>query len=312
MRLYIYITILISLVISQEEIAPTLNGEQLFDYIQDNYTTTNVESYNSARDILYENIENVNGYVNCIYTDFSVQLNGSDPSTHLYENGMNCEHLWPQSLGASGSPMKSDMHHLRPCKSNVNSVRGNKPFNEIDDWSTDSWYWLTYASQNIPTNNINEYSESNSSFFEPREEVKGDIARAMFYFYTIYQNVADDSFFNTQKQILYQWHNDDPVTDQEITRTWNIANYQNNIPNPFIIDDSLIYRIFFYEEEENNNIGDITQDGIVNIVDIIFMVNFILELQALNSEQLDMADANSDGIINIIDILTIINIILEN
>ena len=312
MRLYIYITILISLVISQEEIAPTLNGEQLFEYIQDNYTTTNVESYNSARDILYENIENVNGYVNCIYTDFSVQLNGSDPSTHLYENGMNCEHLWPQSLGASGSPMKSDMHHLRPCKSNVNSVRGNKPFNEIDDWSTDSWYWLTYASQNIPTNNINEYSESNSSFFEPREEVKGDIARAMFYFYTIYQNVADDSFFNTQKQILYQWHNDDPVTDQEITRTWNIANYQNNIPNPFIIDDSLIYRIFFYEEEENNNIGDITQDGIVNIVDIIFMVNFILELQALNSEQLDMADANSDGIINIIDILTIINIILEN
>ena len=312
MRLYIYITILISLVISQEEIAPTLNGEQLFEYIQDNYTTTNVESYNSARDILYENIENVNGYVNCIYTDFSVQLNGSDPSTHLYENGMNCEHLWPQSLGASGSPMKSDMHHLRPCKSNVNSVRGNKPFNEIDDWSTDSWYWLTYASQNIPTNNINEYSESNSSFFEPREEVKGDIARAMFYFYTIYQNVADDSFFNTQKQILYQWHNDDPVTDQEITRTWNIANYQNNIPNPFIIDDSLIYRIFFYEEEENNNIGDITQDGIVNIVDIIFMVNFILELQALNSEQLDMADANSDGIINIIDILMVINIILEN
>ena len=312
MRLYIYITILISLVISQEEIAPTLNGEQLFEYIQDNYTTTNVESYNSARDILYENIENVNGYVNCIYTDFSVQLNGSDPSTHLYENGMNCEHLWPQSLGASGSPMKSDMHHLRPCKSNVNSVRGNKPFNEIDDWSTDSWYWLTYSSQNIPTNNINEYSESNSSFFEPREEVKGDIARAMFYFYTIYQNVADDSFFNTQKQILYQWHNDDSVTNQEIARTWNIANYQNNIPNPFIIDDSLIYRTFFYEEEENNNIGDITQDGIINIVDIILMVNFILELQALNSEQLDVADANMDGIVNIIDILMVINIILEN
>ena len=312
MRLYIYITILISFIISQEEIAPTLNGEQLFNYIQNNYTTTNVESYNSARDILYENIENVNGYVNCIYTDFSVQLNGSDPSTHLYENGMNCEHLWPQSLGASGSPMKSDMHHLRPCKSNVNSVRGNKPFNEIDDWSTDSWYWLTYSSQNIPTNNINEYSESNSSFFEPREDAKGDIARAMFYFYTIYQDVADDLFFNTQKEILYQWHNDDPVTNQEITRTWNIANYQNNIPNPFIIDDSLIYRTFFYEETNDNNIGDITQDGIINIVDIILMVNFILELQALNSEQLDVADANMDGIVNIIDILMVINIILEN
>ena len=80
---------------------------------------------------MYSEIDNTNGYVKCVYTDYSVQLNNSDPSTHLYENGINCEHLWPQSLGASSSPMKSDMHHLRPCMDNVNSARGNKPFVSI-------------------------------------------------------------------------------------------------------------------------------------------------------------------------------------
>ena len=207
--------------------------------------------------------------------------------------------------------MKSDMHHLRPCKDNVNSTRGNKPYDEINDFLTDTWFWLTYESSSVPTNNINEYSENSSTVFEPREEVKGDIARAIFYFYTIYQNVADDNFFNLQKDILYQWHNEDPANNLEINRTWNIANYQNNIPNPFIIDNSLIYRIYFYEED-NSNLGDVTQDGTINIVDVILMINFILELQTLSDDQLELADVNMDTIINIIDILIVMDIILNN
>ena len=311
MILYIYILLFSALAFSQEEIAPGLHSEELFNYIQNNYTTSHVESYDPARDILYREIDNNNGYVFCIYTDFSVQLNESDPSTHLYENGMDCEHLWPQSMYEGTSPMKSDMHHLRPCKSNVNGSRGNKPFNNINDSNTDTWFWLNIASNNIPTNNINNYSESSSNAFEPHENVKGDIARAMFYFYTIYENVADVNFFNLQKEILYQWHNEDPPNSTEINRTWNIAYYQNNIPNPFIIDNSLIYRMYFYEEEVDN-LGDITQDGVINVVDVILMVNFILELQTLSEEQLQIADVNMDTIINIVDILIVMNIILEN
>ena len=71
----------------------------------------------------------------------------------------------------------------------------------------------------------------------------------MFYFYTIYQNVADDNFFELQKEILYQWHIQDEITEDEIERTWAIASYQNNIPNPFILDSSLIYRCYFYNPE---------------------------------------------------------------
>ena len=69
--------------------------------------------------------------------------------------------------------------------------------------------------------------------------------------------------------------------------------------------------IYFYEED-NSNLGDVTQDGTINIVDVILMINFILELQTLSDDQLELADVNMDTIINIIDILIVMDIILNN
>ena len=287
--------------------------DDLLTYLKNNYTTNNVLSYNSARDVLYGDIEAElnNGQVFCIYTDYSINLpNGVDPSSYLYDNGMDCEHLWPQSMGASSSPMKSDMHHLRPCRSNFNSSRGNKPYNEINDNATNTWYWLNIQSSNIPSSNINEYSETNSSYFEPREESKGDVARSIFYFYTIYENVANDNFFNTQKDVLYQWHIQDPPTNIEIDRTWAIAAYQNNIPNPFIIDHSLIERAYFYTEPEYN-LGDLNLDALINVVDVVLLVNYILGIDTLSNDSIQLADLDSNELINIVDVVTLINIILN-
>ena len=42
------------------------------------------------------------------------------------------------------------------------------------------------------------------------------------------------------------------------------------------------------------------------------MINFILELQTLSDDQLELADVNMDTIINIIDILIVKDIILNN
>ena len=287
--------------------------DDLLTYLKNNYTTTNVLSYNAARDILYGDVEAElnDGQVFCIYTNYSINLpNGVDPSSYLYDNGMDCEHLWPQSMGASSSPMKSDMHHLRPCRSNVNSSRGNKPYNEINDNATNTWYWLNIQSSNIPSSNINEYSETNSSYFEPREESKGDVARSIFYFYTIYENVANDNFFNTQKDVLYQWHIQDPPTNIEIDRTWAIAAYQNNIPNPFIIDHSLIERAYFYTEPEYN-LGDLNLDALINVVDVVLLVNYILGIDTLSNDSIQLADLDSNELINIVDVVTLINIILN-
>ena len=306
---FIYILIFFTFLFCQEQIGVGLYQNELISYLQINYTSNQFLSYDDARDVLYSEIDVNNNNVYCVYTNYSVQINNSvDPSTHMYNNGINCEHLWPQSLGANSYPMQNDLHHLRPCKENVNSSRGNKPFNDILDFQTNTWFWLEYSTNNIPQSNINEYSESGTAAFEAREDVKGDIARSIFYFYTIYTSAADETFFNTQKEILYEWHNNDPATDQEINRTWDIASYQNNIPNPFVLDNTLIFRSYFYENLDIL-VGDVTGDGVLNIVDIVLIVNFILETQDLNTEQETIADANMDGFINIVDIIYLVNLI---
>ena len=125
-KYFIYILIFFTPLFSQEIIGEGLNGEDLINYLQNNYKTNSVLSYNNARDILYSEIDIASdNKVSCIYTNYYVILpDNVDPSTYLYENGMNCEHIWPQSMyeTITNNNMKSDMHDLRPCKENVNSL----------------------------------------------------------------------------------------------------------------------------------------------------------------------------------------------
>ena len=64
-------------------------------------------------------------------------------------------------------------------------ARADFPFAEIPDNETDTWYYLTLTLNTIPSSNIDLYSERRNGFFEPREDHKGNVARAMFYFYTM-------------------------------------------------------------------------------------------------------------------------------
>ena len=297
-----------SLMFGRDTIGEGLYEDELINYLRDNYKTSYTLNYDDARDAMYSDYDNISGVVSGVYTNFSVNnVPYNDPRPTVHNGGLNCEHVWPQSMYSGTSPMKSDLHHLRPAKSNVNSSRGNKPYNEIADSETDNWYWLNYSNSSIPSSNINEYSESKSGNFEPREDRKGDVARAIFYFYTIYNNVADEDFFNTQKDVLYEWHNQDPVTDSEINRTWQIASYQNNIPNPFIVDESLIYRAYFF----NTQLGDANLDSIVNVVDVVLLVSYIFGESDLSEEQFSNADIDNNSIINVSDIIALIDIILS-
>ena len=58
--------------------------------------------------------------------------------------------------------------------------------------------------------------------------------------------------------------------------------------------------------------GDVNQDGIVNIQDLVLLVNFVLEIDTPNNQQFDAADINEDGILNILDIISTVNIILDS
>ena len=83
------------------------------------------------------------------------------------------------------------MHNLFPSRVKTNNDRGNRPFGESPDASTTRWYLLNTELTNVPSSMIDKYSELGSAGqFEPREEVKGDIARAMMYTYTIYRDLV--------------------------------------------------------------------------------------------------------------------------
>ncbi|SVE04912.1 uncharacterized protein METZ01_LOCUS457766, partial [marine metagenome] len=169
---------------------------------------------------------------------------------------------------------------------------------------TTTWYWQDSQTSSMPSSNIDEYSENHGSYFEPREDQKGDIARTVFYFYTMYSDMADVGFFEEQKEILKTWHEQDPASEEETNRTWAIAGYQQNKPNPFILDATLIERAYFYD---GFILGDMNGDGELNILDVVALVNIIIS----SSETNPVGDMNGDGNLNILDVVILANIILS-
>ena len=67
-------------------------------------------------------------------------------------------------------------------------LRSNKPFGEVND-SQAQWYGVNGNSYNQPSNSAN-WSEGTGNLWEPRESKKGDVARAVFYYYTMYPDEA--------------------------------------------------------------------------------------------------------------------------
>jgi hypothetical protein len=247
------------------------NATTLSDYLlclQTNYTPSQTLGYSYARDILYSSIDvdPSTQELTGIYTGFTVIMDYStdpDPSIHAFNLGMNTEHVFPQSMGAGDEPGRSDMFNIFPSRVEANSSRSNCPFNEVVDSDTELWYYLDQVINTIPTLNIDLYAEKDNDAsnpllgvtqqcsFEPRESKKGDVARAVFYYYSIYNatnintyiSYVNEDFFNAQKTILLQWHIEDPVDQAEIDRNNAIQTYQGN-SNPFIIDASLPQRMF--------------------------------------------------------------------
>lgn len=230
----------------QEYIAPNLTGENLLQYIFQEYSVSNPLGYNGARDQMYSSIDKVNGQIIGVYTGYTITSNNR---TDAFNKGINTEHVWPQGLFDKNEPMRGDIHHIFPTRIEANSARSNYPFDEIPDNQTDKWFYLSNESNGIPSSNIDLYSElDNGRAFEPREDFKGNVARAIFYFWSVYQNravVKDDvSFFNGMKDVLYDWHKHDPVDEMEWNRSLGAEQVQGN-KNPFVHDSTLVDRVYF-------------------------------------------------------------------
>ncbi|MEE9438579.1 MAG: endonuclease [Saprospiraceae bacterium] len=247
MKLYfsIFLTFLycnINAQFDHESVFNDLEGENLRSALVNTYKTNSVLSYSQARDTFFSKIDAIDNKLECVYTGYTITLDPSqDPTVFAFGLGINTEHTYPRSKGALENTLAySDMHHLFPTRANVNSHRGSLPFQNIIDSQTDKWFLNANIVTSIPNNNIDGYSEIlTGEGFEPREKHKGDVARAYFYFYTMYQSQADQTapnFFGLQVNTLCEWMYQDPVDEKEWNRNKKIAAYQGGYKNPFILD----------------------------------------------------------------------------
>ena len=199
--------------------------------------------YARARDVLYAHEQDTRGALCGLYTDYCVTLTAGDPSATAMGLGINAEHVWPQSMGARDEPLKSDLHHLFPARAQVNSSRSNLPYGEVPDDQAEAWYALDASQSRPPRFDADAWSERGAGRFEPRESVKGDVARAVFYVAAVYPERADPVFLQTMRADLLAWNRADPPDDAERARSAWVATLQGT-ENPFVVDPSLADRIW--------------------------------------------------------------------
>lgn len=215
-----------------------LRLNQIIDnHIEFPYTSSETDVW----DILKETDKDPNNPNNVILIYSGVSMDGDDRFNPFNTNGWIREHVWAKSRGDFGTDIGpgTDVHALRPLDIVTNVNRNNRAFNSCTDCEIVEDQW---GNDTGSKRDINEYS------FEPRDAVKGDVARMLFYMAVRYEGLdgyvdleltetvlplGDNTPFLGVQSTLLQWHRDDPVDDFERNRNNVIYSYQQN-RNPFI------------------------------------------------------------------------------
>jgi len=237
--------------------------------IIDNHTEL---SYGDLWDVLPESDEDPNNSNNfiLIYTGRSI------PKTSEYPD-WNREHVWAKSHGDFGTtaPAGTDAHHIRPADVSVNSDRGSLDFD----------------------NGGTQHSEATGCYYdsdswEPRNAVKGDVARMMFYMAVRYE--GDDTSYDLELvdytgtsgpvfgklSTLLNWNTQDPPDDFERHKNEIVYGYQGN-RNPFIDHPEWVNCIW-----ANDCSSDINNSDTYTTLNIMIYpnpVNDIFKIKSTNS-----------------------------
>lgn len=228
--------------------------------------------YGTIKNVIRQADEDPNdsGNVILMYTGNSIGKFdfASDPSNPQNFDFWNREHVWAKSHGDFGPDgnygergANTDAHHLRPVDMTVNSSRSNKDFDN--------------GGSVVMNGSVETECYADGDSFEPRDEVKGDVARMIFYMATRYEgeeNLDGDpepdlevvegvnTFPNPEMgrlSTLLEWHNNDPVDDWERNRNDVIYLWQGN-RNPFIDYPEFVNIIWDNAAAASIHISDVT------------------------------------------------------
>jgi predicted extracellular nuclease/endonuclease I len=214
-----------------------------------------------------------------LYSGKSIPKNQNASGQFANEDDFwNREHVWPNSHGFADDGDRnqppeleafSDVHHLRPTDRSINNSRGNLDFDESDGPLAEA-----------PANSVDGDS------FEPRDEVKGDVARMMLYMDTRYEGITDntpnlvlvDELTNSGDPrlgklcTLLAWHANDPVSEFEQNRNNVLYEYQGN-RNPYVDHPEWVELIYTADACSDDDGGGDDGDGDTGGVSTLVFIN---------------------------------------
>ena len=82
----------------------------------------------------------------------------------------------------------------------------------------------------------------------------------------------------------------------------------NNMDFEFEYTSEFLYDIVCSGPQ--TEIGDINEDTLINILDVIILVNFALNISEPSENQLIVSDLNEDDVLNVLDVIILVNMIL--
>lgn len=161
-------------------------------------------------------------------TPKSNKASGSNQANNDY---WNREHVWPQSFGLKQTKARRDIHNIVPADRSVNTSRSNKFFDVGGIAHDECLACLT-----------------DRDSWEPPDEVKGDVARILFYMDVRYEGRDDSGAVDlrldwTDADVLFKWHCLDPVSSQEKHKNDIAYAFQGN-RNPFIDNPEWVKIVF--------------------------------------------------------------------
>jgi hypothetical protein len=166
-------------------------------------------------------------FVQCVYSgERKIVETPFDWTKAGYSREHTFPHSWMSSHPADNPPLPeySDLHNLYPTNlEQANTIRNNFPLGEVT-----GKVLYTYLEGKLGYDGL-------QIVYEPRDEHKGNAARAMMYMSIAYNNQNNNwSFPSVQSQaIIKKWHFQDLPDNYEIARQEYIYFLQGN-RNPFI------------------------------------------------------------------------------
>lgn len=214
-----------------------LTGDELLYGLRTLISTNTYSNYSGAKVFLFQDLDNDNGQVTCIYTGEVYNID----SNYSGQTSPNTEHTYAQSwFSPATNVKKSDLHHLFVCTMNVNSSRGNLPFGNVASTASSNVYY-----SHTPLQSYRGYDNWQLMVFQVNPEYRGDVARAILYFHTRYGDSLVQGGVN-MLDTLIAWHYSDPPNAADLTRNTEVQGFQTN-RNPFVDHPEYVNRVWHPE-----------------------------------------------------------------